>query len=130
MIVVDLDSFKLVNDTHGHSARDECLHKVVSVIGTVVGTRGRLYRWGGDEFVVCLHDFSTEEAKVTAERIRLAVESAKPGGEIPVTTSIGVCGTDCIDSSAAQDILDFADKAMDESKRSGKNRVTTVNLPK
>jgi GGDEF domain-containing protein len=54
--------------------------------------------------------------------------SAKPGGEIAVTMSIGVCGTDRADSNAAHEILDFADKAMYESKRSGKNRVTTANL--
>jgi len=78
----------------------------------------------GDEFVVCLPDFSTDEAQVTAERIRCAVEQAKPGGNIPVTTSIGVCGTDRIDSKSADEILDFADKAVYQSKNSGRNRVT------
>jgi hypothetical protein len=61
---------------------------------------------------------------MTAERIRSAVEQAKPGGEIAVTTSIGICGSDRADSKSANEILDFADKAMYESKRLGKNRVT------
>jgi diguanylate cyclase (GGDEF)-like protein len=128
VIVIDLDNFKSVNDTNGHSAGDECLHKVVSTIASVVGRRGKLYRWGGDEFAVCLPYFSSEEGKVTAERIRLTVESAKPGGDIAVTTSIGVCGTDLAGSNTAHEILDFADKAMYESKHTGKNRVTTASL--
>jgi diguanylate cyclase (GGDEF)-like protein len=125
VIVIDLDHFKSVNDTNGHSAGDECLHKVVTSIGTVVGRKGELYRWGGDEFAVCLPDFSTEEAQVT---IRLAIENARPGGEIVVTASIGICGTDRTDSNAAHEILDFADQAMYQSKRSGKNRVTSATL--
>lgn len=124
ILVIDLDHFKNVNDTKGHSEGDACLDRVVSTIATVVGRKGKIYRWGGDEFTVSLPDFSTEEAQVTAERIRYSVEQAKPGGEIAVTTSIGVCGTDCTDSKSAKEILDFADNAMYESKRLGKNRVT------
>jgi len=125
ILVLDLDHFKSVNDKKGHSEGDACLDRVVSTIQTVVGRKGKLYRWGsGDEFAVLLPDFSTEEAQATAERIRFAVEQAKPGGEITVTTSVGVCGTDRTDSKSADEILDFADKAMYEAKRLGKNRVT------
>ena len=124
LLVIDLDEFKSVNDTNGHSEGDACLDRVVSTIATVVGRRGKLYRWGGDEFAVFLPDFSTEEAQVTAERIRVAIEAAKPGGEIAVTTSIGICGTDRTDSKSTEEIINFADKAMYESKRLGKNRVT------
>jgi diguanylate cyclase (GGDEF)-like protein len=124
ILVIDLDHFKSVNDTKGHSEGDACLDRVVSTIATVVGRKGKLYRWGGDEFAVFLPDFSTEEAQVTAERIRYTVEQSKPSGEIAVTTSIGICGTDRIDSKSAEEVLDFADKAMYESKRLGKNRVT------
>jgi diguanylate cyclase (GGDEF)-like protein len=124
LLVIDLDNFKSVNDTSGHSEGDACLDRVISTIGTVVGRKGKIYRWGGDEFAVCLPDFSTEEAQVTAERIRHTVEQAKPGGEITVTTSIGVCASDRIDSKSAAELLNFADKAMYESKRLGKNRST------
>jgi diguanylate cyclase (GGDEF)-like protein len=124
LLVIDLDGFKNVNDTQGHSEGDACLDRVVRTIATVVGRKGKLYRWGGDEFAVCLPDFSTGEAQTTAERIRDAVEKAKPGGEIAVTTSIGICGTVRTDSKSAEEILAFADKAMYESKRLGKNRVT------
>jgi diguanylate cyclase (GGDEF)-like protein len=124
ILVIDLDHFKSVNDTKGHSEGDTCLDRVVNTIANVVGRKGKLYRWGGDEFAVFLPDFSTEEAQVTAERIRYTVEQSKPGGEIAVTTSVGICGTDRTNSKSAEEILDFADKAMYESKRLGKNRVT------
>jgi len=126
LLVIDLDNFKSVNDRLGHSKGEECLDLVVSTIGIVVGRRGKIYRWGtGDEFAVCLPDFSTEEAQVTAERIRRGIEEAKPGGEINVTTSIGVCASDRVESQSAKEILDFADKAMYQSKNLSKNRVTT-----
>jgi diguanylate cyclase (GGDEF)-like protein len=129
LVVVDLDNFKTVNDTKGHSEGDSCLDNVIATIGKVVGRKGKIYRWGGDEFAVCLPDFSTTEAEATAERIRSSVEQAKPGGEVPVTTSIGVCGTDCTESKSPEEILDFADKAMYESKHGkGKNCVTVWPL--
>lgn len=123
LLVVDLDHFKSVNDTKGHPAGDSCLEQVVRILASIVGRKGSIYRWGGDEFAVCLPDFSSDEAQVTAERIRHGIETAKPGGEIPVTASIGVCATDRADSQSANEMLDFADKAMYESKRLGKNRV-------
>jgi len=129
LIVIDLDEFKSVNDTHGHLEGDACLVRVVSTIVTVIGVKGKLYRWGGDEFVVALPDFSTEEAQVTAERIRVAVEQAKLGGNVAVTASIGVCGNDRTDSKSGEEILAFADQAMYQSKQSGKNRVTTWPFP-
>jgi diguanylate cyclase (GGDEF)-like protein len=128
LLVIDLDNFKAVNDMKGHSEGDACLDRVITTIGAVVGRRGKIYRWGGDEFAVCLPDFSTIEALTTAERIRSAVEQAKPGGDIEVTTSIGVCGSDCAESKSPEEILDFADKAMYESKHAGKNRITAWPL--
>jgi len=130
LLVIDLDNFKAVNDTKSHSEGDACLDKVIATIGSVVGRRGKIYRWGsGDEFIVCLPDYSTQEAHATAERLRSAVEKAKPGGDIPVTTSIGVCATDCTESKSPEEILDFADKAMYQSKHGrGKNCVTAWPL--
>jgi diguanylate cyclase (GGDEF)-like protein len=130
LVLIDLDNFKAVNDTKSHSEGDACLDRVIATIGAAVGRRGEIYRWGsGDEFIVCLPDFSTAEAVATAERIRLSVEQAKPGGDIQVTASIGVFGTDCAESKSPEEILDFADKAMYESKHGrGKNCVTAWPL--
>ncbi len=125
LLVIDLDHFKAVNDTKGHQEGDACLNRVVKTIGGVLGRKGVLYRWGGDEFAVSLPDFSTEEAHATAERIRSAVEQAKPGTDLSVTTSIRVSGSDQMTNGSAEDLLTAADKGMYKSKRSGKNRVTS-----
>lgn len=125
LVFVDLDEFKAVNDTKGHPAGDSCLERIVNIMAGVVGQKGSLYRCGGDEFAILLPDFSTEEAHVTAERIRRAVENAKPGEDVHVTTSIGICGTDRIDGATPQILYKASDDAMYESKRCGKNRVTT-----
>ncbi len=125
LLVIDLDHFKTVNDTKGHQEGDACLGRVVKTIGGVLGRKGILYRWGGDEFTVSLPDFSTEEAHATAERIRIAVERAKPGADLTVTTSIGVSGSEQMANGSAEDLLAAADKAMYTSKHQGKNRVTS-----
>lgn len=125
LIVIDLDNFKSVNDSKGHPEGDACLERTIQVIGRALGRKGTLYRWGGDEFSVMLADFSTEEAHATAERIRHAVEEAKPGKDIPVTTSIGVSGTDRIAKMSVKELFEAADRAMYVSKRGGKNRVTS-----
>jgi len=93
-----------------------------------------VFRWGGDEFVVILPDFTTEEAHVTAERIRIEIENAKLGGdEIAVTASIGVCSTDRVEEKTLDGVVKCADAAMYESKfpggqkeRAGRNRVFNV----
>jgi diguanylate cyclase (GGDEF)-like protein len=124
LVVIDLDKFKEVNDTRGHAEGDACLERVIKAIGSALGRKGRLYRWGGDEFAVILPDFSTEEALGTAERIRRAIEESKPGGDIAVTASLGICANDRLKSPTAETLLDSADKAMYASKKNGKNRVT------
>jgi diguanylate cyclase (GGDEF)-like protein len=128
LLVIDLDHFKQVNDTKGHSEGDLCLERAVRSISEALGRKGSLYRWGGDEFAVILPDYSLEEAKATAERIRCAIAESGAGGEIAVTASIGVAATDGHDSVSAESFLDSADKAMYESKNRGKNRVTTWPL--
>jgi diguanylate cyclase (GGDEF)-like protein len=125
LLVIDLDKFKQVNDTKGHAEGDACLERVIKAIGSAVGRKGTLYRWGGDEFAVALPDFSTGEALATAERIRRAIEEAKAGGDIPVTASVGVAAVDRLQSATAEKLLDSADKAMYASKKNGKNRVTS-----
>ena len=123
IIYFDLDNFKKVNDTNGHLAGDRCLETVVSVAGGVVAHKGKLYRYGGDEFAILLRNFSAAEASVTAERLRTFIQKAKPGGNIAVTASVGVAATDIEGIDRSRLIL-AADAAMYVSKRAGRNQMT------
>ena len=126
LIFIDLDHFKQVNDTQGHQAGDACLEKAIQTMGAAIGSKGTLYRWGGDEFAICLPDFSTEEAKATAERIRRSIENSKAGGEVTVTASVGVCATDEVPTASPAEFINKADEAMYASKKCGRNRVTVA----
>jgi diguanylate cyclase (GGDEF)-like protein len=126
VLVIDLDKFKEVNDTKGHLEGDACLERVVEVLGNVIAQKGMLYRWGGDEFAVVLPNFDRAEAEATAERIRSSVVRGQPGGDIHVTTSIGVAATEEAMETSAEDLLRTADEAMYASKKGGRNRVTVL----
>jgi diguanylate cyclase (GGDEF)-like protein len=133
VVMIDLDRFKQLNDSKGHLEGNRCLDGAIKTIGRVVGRKGRLFRWGGDEFAVILPDFTTEEAHVTAERIRVEIEKAKLGGnQIAVTVSVGVCSTDRVPDKILEGVVKCADAALYESKfpggqkePGGRNRVST-----
>lgn len=126
LVMIDLDHFKQLNDSKGHLEGNACLDGTIKAIARVIGRKGRVFRWGGDEFTVILPDFTTEEAHATALRIRVEIENAKLGGdEIAVTASIGVCSTDRVEDKTLKGVVNCADAAMYESKFSGGNRVST-----
>jgi diguanylate cyclase (GGDEF)-like protein len=118
--------FKKFNDAKGHLAGDACLDQGFEIIKTIVGRRGRIYKWGqgGDEMSAFLPDFSTDEAELEAEKIRNTIVQKKLGDDLPVTASVGVCGTDKTESKSPEEIVKYADQAVFESKRQGRNRVT------
>ncbi len=126
LILVDLDHFKKFNDAKGHLAGDVCLDKAFEIIKSIVGRRGRIYKWGqgGDEMSAFLPDFSTDEAQLIAERIRSTIIQEKLGNDLPVTASVGVCATDKTESKSPDEIVKQADQAVFESKRRGRNCVT------
>jgi diguanylate cyclase (GGDEF)-like protein len=130
LIILDIDNFKSVNDTHGHLQGDE----VLRLIGTILLEEPRAVdeaaRYGGEEFVVALPETGTEGAVEIAERIRVRLA----GEEIPLLDGSGVLkvtasfGTATIPLSAAtvRQLFAAADDALYEAKRSGKNRVVTA----
>jgi diguanylate cyclase (GGDEF)-like protein len=125
--MLDIDHFKRLNDEHGHRVGDVTLQKVASLLQNCIRDGDRIYRYGGEEFVIAFMDANLQEAESLAERLRKATESmpfsglgAEPVG--PVTVSIGLAarpthGTDM------QALIDLADKAMYKAKDAGRNRV-------
>jgi diguanylate cyclase (GGDEF)-like protein/PAS domain S-box-containing protein len=116
-IMADIDHFKSINDRYGHSVGDEVIQKVAEAIGSALRNLDLICRYGGEEFCCLLIGMGVQEAAEVAERARLAVEAQS------FTISVGVSTTDSGATDPAQ-LVDQADKALYESKRTGRNRVT------
>ncbi|GAC20737.1 GGDEF domain-containing protein [Paraglaciecola arctica] len=125
LIMLDIDHFKKVNDTHGHPAGDEVLKIVGSIIKKATRETDIAGRYGGDEFAIILPDTPAADVEFVAERIRRLVEKCTVVYDevnISITISIGIAGfkhnfTDNIQW------LDSADKALYQAKNSSRNRV-------
>jgi diguanylate cyclase (GGDEF)-like protein len=126
VIMMDIDKFKLVNDTYGHAAGDQVLIRIAETCTGSMRTIDILARYGGEEFVVMLPETTAQEADLTAERIRLLVARTpiKIGeSTIHVTLSFGVVELDQTCKNI-EELMDRSDQAMYASKNSGRNRVT------
>jgi diguanylate cyclase (GGDEF)-like protein/PAS domain S-box-containing protein/putative nucleotidyltransferase with HDIG domain len=120
-IMVDVDHFKSVNDTHGHSTGDVVLQKVADALKTSVRTCDVLCRFGGEEFCVLLPHTDVEEAVATAERLRRAIAGLVLPG-FSVTASLGVSAAS-LGATGPQEMIDQADKSLYVAKRGGRNQV-------
>jgi diguanylate cyclase (GGDEF)-like protein/PAS domain S-box-containing protein len=129
LLLVDLDNFKLVNDSLGHGAGDRLLRRVAGRLRGVEGDRGLLARHGGDEFVLLLSDLARDEAERIARETadQLAVRLAKPftvsGAEFHVEASIGI-SIFPEDADGPEALLQHADVAMYQSKGRGRAAFT------
>ena len=121
VLMIDVDHFKSVNDTHGHSKGDEVLKAVAQVLRTSAGKCDVVARFGGEEFCVLLPRQDIEDARKLGEKIRQAIESGQPGG-LSITASIGA-STLTLGATDQQGLLDEADKCLYVAKRSGRNQV-------
>jgi diguanylate cyclase (GGDEF)-like protein len=125
LLMLDIDHFKRVNDTHGHSVGDKVLREFARLIALQVRAGDFVARYGGEEFVVVLLGADAENAAYVAERIRQAVEGATlfdhDGNPVPVTTSVGVACPEVPLGSEAT--LKIADDRLYHAKESGRNRV-------
>jgi diguanylate cyclase (GGDEF)-like protein len=127
LLMMDLDDFKLVNDTYGHQQGDEVLAQVASVLRDHSRELDTAARYGGEEMAVVLPQTGVEGAEMLAERIREAVEAlrvprVRGGGVLRVTASFGVASVP--DAASDRDsLVAAADAALYRAKRGGKNRV-------
>ncbi len=132
LLLLDIDSFKVYNDTYGHLEGDKVLIKLCQIIRSCLRTMDSAYRYGGEEFTVILPETSGEEAETVARRIRKAVEAEKffpePNKPYQVTISVGV--TEYCKEEKFADFIKRADKAMYLSKLAGRNRVSTLFVEK
>ena len=128
LLMLDIDHFKKVNDTFGHSAGDQ----VLQLVGRLLKESCRVYdvagRYGGEEFCVLLPDTDTQNTPRVAERIRARLASTEitvAGATLGVTASIGIAGLDASDVHSLVSpsaLIDRADRALYNAKHRGRNR--------
>ena len=125
VLMLDLDHFKAVNDTYGHSIGDAALKEAVTVIQNAMRVQDTLGRLGGEEFAVIVPETDAEDAAVVAERIRASIAQIvidTNGEPLSFTMSIGV-SVGGNDDESVDDALARADKALYDAKEQGRNQV-------
>ena len=133
LIMIDIDFFKLYNDTYGHLAGDDCLKQVAKTLNSLVHRPADLFaRYGGEEFVVVLPGTDEKGSIKLAEEMRKEVESLKikhSSSSINkfVTISIGVITIFPGIESSSNELINLADKALYRAKEAGRNQVKSGN---
>jgi diguanylate cyclase (GGDEF)-like protein len=123
-VMLDVDHFKVFNDTHGHPQADTVLQALADVIAGCVRTTDTAYRYGGEEFCILLRETSAVDGMLFAERIRQRIGQRFAAGTSPsVTASFGVAGFSA-DAPTPRALIEAADAAMYESKHAGRDRVS------
>jgi len=121
LLILDLDHFKEINDNYGHSSGDQILIKIADLIRSSIRLSDRLYRYGGEEFVIIADCAGQDEAASLAENIRNRVETSNLFDKRGVTISVGVA--ELAIEYSAEHWLALADGALYKAKRNGRNQV-------
>ncbi len=124
--VLDIDCFKQKNDTYGHIEGDECLRQIGKILLESVKGVGHAYRFGGDEFVILMHDGNEQGIKTLAEKIKhelhaLQIENINSLVLPVLTISQGYASFVPEEDTNDEKLLIHADKALYEAKKAGKN---------
>ena len=131
VLMLDLDHFKAVNDSHGHPAGDRLLRQFAGLMVETIRKSDLAARYGGEEFVVVMANTSRADAELVADKIRSVVEAMSvrldDGIEVRITVSVGGV-TFPQGSKGARNLLDLADRALYAAKRNGRNRVEFLDL--
>jgi diguanylate cyclase (GGDEF)-like protein len=126
IVMLDVDHFKRINDTHGHPVGDRVLQEIARAARAELRSGDELGRYGGEEFIVLLPETTIGDAIRMAERLRRAVEVHElplAGAALRCTTSAGVATRPASSSEALDALVKRADDALLEAKRTGRNRV-------
>jgi diguanylate cyclase (GGDEF)-like protein len=135
LLMIDVDHFKVYNDTYGHQAGDDCLRAVgATLLHNASRARDVVARIGGEEMAVIMPEVDLAGALVVAERMRAAIAAAAipqgPQAAHPmVTISIGATATRDPSRTSVEDLVSAADRALYHAKESGRNRVVELGEP-
>jgi diguanylate cyclase (GGDEF)-like protein len=123
ILLVDLDHFKRINDTHGHLAGDVVLQAVAEILIRELRGYDAVGRYGGEEFIALLPGVGSQAALAIGERVRQRISSSPPEELLEVTASIGIAVGPANSELSLEDIIDAADIALYQAKTTGRNRV-------
>lgn len=121
LVIADIDHFKMINDTYGHNSGDEVLVSIANEFQKRLRNIDVVCRWGGEEFVILLPATTIENGFDLAEKLRAHIEALGLHKEIKATVSFGV--TQVYDYDDINSVVERADKALYEAKKSGRNMV-------
>lgn len=121
LLLIDVDHFKTINDTHGHQTGDRVLVELARRLSDRVRTTDVVGRWGGEEFVILLHHCQLRDALGTAEKLRRQIAEERFESPLAVSVSVGVAELQPDEQLGS--LLARADAALYEAKRSGRNAV-------
>jgi len=126
LAVIDIDFFKKINDTYGHSCGDYVLKEIAYIMNKNFRQTDNIFRYGGEEFIVILTETPSQTAQVPLERLRKKIENNNfrfDNKDLKVTISIGVTSDTSFEN--AWEMFDDADKALYKAKENGRNRINT-----
>lgn len=122
MLIMDIDNFKVVNDTFGHLKGDEFLREIALITTSSLRSSDIVFRYGGDEFIVLMPETSISKAVKAAEKLQQNIENSKHLTSVIITASIGAA--ERIWGESLEDWLKRADNALYRTKENGKNKTS------
>ena len=125
LLMIDLDHFKSVNDTYGHSCGDTVLETVAVIMKGHFRKNDLVGRYGGEEIVVLLENISAGQMRAAVEKLRTNIENTiipYQGNELKVTVSIGMAHSPAGSMHSLEELLVQADSALYKAKNDGRNR--------
>src|SRR6201999_1424699 len=133
LLMIDVDHFKLFNDTYGHPEADTCLTRLGETLADIAAaTAGLAARYGGEEFSLLLPNTNTHRAMEIGEAVRAAVQDLgiahATSSHQMVTVSVGVAGVRPCEALRPSELLEAADASLYVAKRQGRNAVAEHNL--
>jgi diguanylate cyclase (GGDEF)-like protein len=130
IVMIDIDHFKKVNDTFGHTEGDKVLHEIAGLLKASVRKKDTVARYGGEEFILILPEAGIEESFMIAERIRRLVENTPfdvSHARINLTVSAGISNFPNHRAGSKEELVKMADQALYDAKRGGRNHVCIYN---
>ncbi|MEW9123115.1 MAG: diguanylate cyclase [Thermotaleaceae bacterium] len=128
IVMVDIDHFKIINDTHGHRVGDMILQQFSTVLKSKCRTYDFVGRYGGEEFILCLPETTAEEAYILAEQMRnetenLAIYLPESNFCTHITASFGIASGKAVEEKCVEKLIEYSDRALYQAKQKGRNRV-------